>query len=93
MFEVVDAFDVELFQIVQTAPDAMRVRLRLAAAADSDRVWQSVQTEIRRVLDQHGLAHVGVERAEEPPEQAPGGKYRAVIPFQRGEAASRESQP
>lgn len=93
MFEVVDAFDVELFQIVQTAPDAMRVRLRLAAAADPDRVWQSVQTEIRRVLDRHRLAHVNVERAEEPPEQAAGGKYRAVIPFQRGEAASRESQP
>ena len=82
MFEVVDAVDVELFQTVQTAPDAMRVRLRLAAAADSDRVWHSVQTEIRRVLDQHGLAHVRVERADEPPEQAAGGKYRTVIPLQ-----------
>jgi phenylacetate-CoA ligase len=82
MFEVVDAVDVELFQIVQTAPDAMRVRLRLAAAADPNRVWQSVQTEIRRVLDQHGLAHVRVERADEPPEQAAGGKYRTVVPLQ-----------
>ena len=92
MFEVVDAFDVELFQIVQTAPDAMRVRLRLAAAADPDRVWQSVQTEIRRVLDQHGLADVRVERADEPPEQAAGGKYRAVIPFRRAEEKTRERQ-
>lgn len=93
MFEVVDAFDVELFQIVQTAPNEMRVRLRFAANANPDRVWQSVHNEIRRVLDQHGLAHVTVERAEEPPEQAEGGKYRAVIPFRRGEGAPRESQP
>ena len=53
-----------------------------AVKADPDRVWQSVQTEIRRVLDQHGLAHVRVERADQPSEQAAGGKYRTVIPLQ-----------
>lgn len=81
MFEVVDAFEVELFQIVQTAPDAMRVRLRLAAVADPDRVWQKVQTELRRVLEDQGLAQVTVERADEPPEQSAGGKFRTVVPL------------
>lgn len=81
MFEVVDALEVELFQIVQTTATGLRVRLRLAAAADPDRVWQAVHTEITRVLEQHGLRDVTVERAEEPPVQSPGGKYRAVIPL------------
>ena len=81
MFELVDALDVELFQIVQTAPNSMRVRLRLAATADSDRVWRSVDTDLRRVLDQRGLTHVRVERADEPPEQGAGGKYRTVVPL------------
>lgn len=34
-----------------------------------------------RVLEQHGLHDVTVERADEPPVQSPGGKYRAVIPL------------
>lgn len=66
------------------------MRLRFAAAADSDRVWRSVDAEIRRVLDQHGLTHVRVERAKEPPEQAAGGKYRAVIPLERPEKRAGE---
>lgn len=80
MFEVVDSVNVELFQIVQASSTRLRVRLRLAASANADRVWQAVHTEITRVLRDRGLAHVTVERAEEPPEQSAGGKYRAVIP-------------
>ncbi|MEQ1871440.1 MAG: phenylacetate--CoA ligase family protein [Vicinamibacterales bacterium] len=81
MFEVVDAMGVELFQILQTMPVSLRVRLRPAAGADPDRVWQAVHSEITRVLAQHGLDHVTVERAEEPPAQSSGGKYRAIIPL------------
>lgn len=71
---------IELFQIVQVAPTSLRVRLRVADGADPDRVWQAVNTEIRDLLTEHELAHVTVERAEEPPEQSPGGKYWTVIP-------------
>jgi hypothetical protein len=70
-----------MFQIVQTAPTSLRVRLRLAAGADPDHVWQGVRSQISRVLEEHGLAHVTIERAEEPPEQSAGGKYREVIPL------------
>lgn len=79
MFEVVDAQEVELFQIVQTAPTTLRVRLRLAPGADAERVWGAAHAEIRHVLERQALAHVRVERAEEPPEQSAGGKYRTVI--------------
>ena len=72
---------IEMFQIVQTAPTSLRVRLRLAAGAHTEHVWQAVRSEISRVLAEHALAHVTIERAEEPPEQSAGGKYREVIPL------------
>lgn len=74
---------IKLFQIVQTTPTSLRVRLLPAAGADPDRVWQMVYTEIMRLLTEHKLDNVTVEHAEEPPEQAPGGKYRTVIPLRR----------
>lgn len=81
MFEIVDAMGVELFQIVQNSPTSLRVRFRPAAGAASDQVWRAAHTEIARVLAEQGLTHVTIERAEEPPEQSPGGKYRPVIPL------------
>jgi phenylacetate-coenzyme A ligase PaaK-like adenylate-forming protein len=72
---------VELLQIVQTTPTSLRVRLRSAANADPDRVWQVVRAAIVQLLAEHRLNHVTVERAEEPPEQSTGGKYRTVIPL------------
>jgi phenylacetate-coenzyme A ligase PaaK-like adenylate-forming protein len=79
--EVDNVPGVELSQIVQTTPTTLRVRSRYAAGADPDKVWQAVHAEITRLLAEHRLAHVAVERAEEPPEQSAGGKYRTVIPL------------
>lgn len=36
---------------------------------------------IMRLLGEHGLDRVTVERAAEPPEQSCGGKYREIIPL------------
>ena len=72
---------IELSQIVQTTETALRVRLRYAAHVDADRAWQAVHAAIRQLLTEHNLDHVWVERAEEAPEQSPGGKYRTVIPL------------
>lgn len=79
--EVDNVPGVELFQIVQTTPTNLRARLRPASGADPEQVWQAVRGEITRLLSAHNLDHVTVERAEEPPEQSPGGKYRTVIPL------------
>jgi hypothetical protein len=81
MFEIADTAGVELFQIVQTAPTSLRVRLSVATGADPDRVWKATHAEITRLLGEHKLDHVTVERAAEPPEQSPGGKYRQIIPL------------
>ena len=72
---------VDLFQLVQTTPTSLRVRLRIAATADPDRVWTVVKTDLARLLAAHDLHHVTIERADEPPEQSSGGKYRAVLPL------------
>jgi phenylacetate-CoA ligase len=72
---------IELFQIVQGSSTSLRVRLRTAAGADPEAVWQTVQADIKRLLAERKLGHVAVARAEEPPEQSPGGKYRAIIPL------------
>ena len=72
---------IELSQIVQTTPTTLRVRLRPATGADPHRTWQVVRRAIRRLLDDHELDHVTIERAGEPPEQSPGGKYRTAIPL------------
>lgn len=74
---------VELFQIVQSTPTSLRVRLRPRSGSDPDVVWQTVHTELTHLLSEHGLDHVRVDHAEEPPEQSPGGKYRTIIPLRR----------
>jgi len=76
---------VEMSQIMQTTPMTLRVRLRLAASVDPDQVWRSVQNALTRLLSEQKLQGVTVERADEPPQQSTGGKYREVIPL--GEAS------
>ena len=80
-FEVDHLPGVELLQIVQNAPTRLRVRLRPAPGADPDSVWRTVHSELAHLLAAHELDHVTIERAEEPPEQSPGGKYRQVVPL------------
>ncbi len=72
---------VELFQIVQTGPTGLSVRLLPDTGADPERVRAGAREGIAAVLTELGLAHVTVESAPEPPEQTTGGKYRTVIPL------------
>ncbi|WP_432869964.1 hypothetical protein [Microbispora rosea] len=71
------------FQVVQSAPATLRVRLKQADGADPDHVWRSVREEISRLLAEHKAEHVALERAEEPPEQSASGKFRRIIPLAR----------
>ncbi|WP_394827748.1 hypothetical protein [Pendulispora albinea] len=74
---------VELFQIVQTAPETLRVRLQPRAGADPEKVWRDAHLALSSMLTKHGLAHVAIERGTEPPELSPGGKLQSVIPLGR----------
>lgn len=72
---------IRLFQIVQTTPTNLRVRMLSEANANPDHMWKAVHDRIIRLLAEHKLDHVAVERAEELPQQTSGGKYRTVIPL------------
>ncbi|TDD02960.1 phenylacetate--CoA ligase family protein [Nonomuraea deserti] len=70
----------ELFQIVQTSPATLRLRLLPAPGIDPEALWQSTQTRLSELLARHRLGHVRLERAAEPPQHSAGGKVRTVIP-------------
>jgi phenylacetate-CoA ligase len=72
---------IEQYQVVQTTPATLRVRVRPADGFDPDHVWHVVRGELTRLLTEHKVEHVTLERAEEPPEPAPSGKYRRVVPL------------
>lgn len=80
---------VERFQVVQATPNTLRVRLLVEAGADPEAVWQAVRDGLTRLLADHRLGHVRLERAEEPPEQSAGGKYRPVIPLEPNREAGQ----
>jgi len=69
------------FQIVQTAPASLQVRLQPAANTDPQHLWERVRDALTRLLADRGLGHVTVQPAPEPPQRSPGGKYRTVIPL------------
>jgi len=75
---------IERLQIVHVEPTRLRVRMRPTAGADPDRVWQSLLGQLDRLFAERSLRHVAVERADEPPQQSIGGKYREIIPLQQG---------
>lgn len=73
---------IDLAQIVHAAPSVLRVRLRTTEGADPERVWRNALTDLHDVLERQG-AKVHLIQAVEPPQPTAGGKYRAVLPFQR----------
>ncbi|ACG80221.1 coenzyme F390 synthetase (plasmid) [Phenylobacterium zucineum HLK1] len=72
---------ITLFQIAQTAPETLELRLQVASTANEDAVWREAETGLRKVLAAHGLEQVALERGGDPPEQGHGGKFREVIPL------------
>ena len=70
------------FQLVQTAPSTLRVRLRPADGADPAAVRVAVHRELGGLLEGYGLPGITLEDAEEAPAQdSRGGKFRTVIPL------------
>jgi phenylacetate-CoA ligase len=72
---------VALFQILQSAPAELTVRLQPTPSADPEQTWAQVHRELIDLLTRSGLAHVVVHRATDTPQPATGGKYRLVQPF------------
>lgn len=71
------------YQIAQTEPATLSVRLQVAPAASDDGVWRAVRTDLTSLLAAHGLDQVTIERAQEAPMQNAGGKFRTILPLER----------
>ncbi|WP_427892733.1 phenylacetate--CoA ligase family protein [Kribbella sp. GL6] len=64
------------YQLVQSDPCTLRVRLRPA-----DTTWDVVRAELTQLLAERKVVGVTIERADEPPQREPGGKFRRVVPL------------
>lgn len=73
---------VQQYQIVQTGPSGLALRLRTTAGADEAAVRQRVGDTLAELLRRYGLGQVTVDHVREPPQQSAGGKYRTVIPWE-----------
>lgn len=72
---------ITLFQIAQTAPQTLELRLQVAPTANEDAVWGEAEAGLRSVLAAHGLEQVTLKRGGELPKQGRGGKFREIIPL------------
>jgi phenylacetate-CoA ligase len=77
---------IELSQVVQTSPTSIRVRLTTAASADPELVWSRVHGDLQSSLATQHLGNVTIERATEPPQLSPNGKYRLIIALASSQA-------
>jgi phenylacetate-CoA ligase len=67
-------------QLIQTGPASIRLRLEPKPGADVEQVWRDAAANLRAYLARQGLANIGLDRVDEPPEpSARSGKFRQVI--------------
>jgi hypothetical protein len=70
---------VRRFQVIQTGPAALTVRLEAVTADEEDIVWKAVEARLHSYLAAQGLATVSIQRTGEPPLRDPrSGKFRHV---------------
>ena len=75
---------IDLWQVAQTGPRMIEIRLRIESGADAGGVRRAGSEAIDGMLAKHGLGDVAVEQSAEAPEQSAGGKFRHVIPLRSG---------
>lgn len=70
---------VKRFQVIQTAPATLRIRLEIIPGTDDRQVWENVASRLREYLTAQGLSSAGIEKASEPPmRDEVSGKFRQV---------------
>jgi phenylacetate-CoA ligase len=79
-----DVAAISRYQIVQTGPATLRVRLQVADGVDADRTWAGVHAALTGFLTDRGAGSVEVERGNEEPQPTAGGKLRKVVPLDQG---------
>jgi phenylacetate-CoA ligase len=68
------------FQLVQSGPAQLTVRLRAVDGRPADIVWEAVAGRLRSFLGAQGLADVTIERDTRPPDElGASGKFHQVV--------------
>jgi phenylacetate-coenzyme A ligase PaaK-like adenylate-forming protein len=77
------------FQVIQTSPTGLKIRVEITEGADPDGVWQGVCERVQRYFTQQNTAPVTIMRdALEPAPDPRSGKFRHVF-----KAANIQAQP
>lgn len=67
------------FQVIQTAPTKLKMRLEVKAGSHLNSVWESIEQRVCSFLGSQGLSNIAVLRSSELPSRDPfGGKFRHV---------------
>jgi phenylacetate-coenzyme A ligase PaaK-like adenylate-forming protein len=67
------------FQLIQTAPRRLSLRLEAEPSAEAATVWSAAEAQLRRYLAERGLVDIAIEHsAQAPRPNARGGKLRHV---------------
>lgn len=70
---------VQRFQIIQTGPSTLKIRMETNPDAPRIKTWNAVNSEMRKFLREQGLSDIDVQLAEELPIRDPrSGKFRHV---------------
>lgn len=79
------------FQVIQTVPATLTVRLEVKVGADSCQVWETTIRRLRDYLLAQGVPSVQLERATDPPRRdRVSGKFRQVrSELQRNEEGAK----
>jgi phenylacetate-coenzyme A ligase PaaK-like adenylate-forming protein len=72
---------IALFQIEQTTPTELLLRLQPTPGADPEQTWRAAHHELADLLATSALGHVTIRRANHGPRPATGGKYRLIQPL------------
>jgi len=82
---------VQRYQIIQTAPAVLSVRIEAAPGIESRHVRAAASKSLREYLKAQGLPSVRIEQASEPPTRDPvTGKFRQVWADLRHDRSSRQ---
>lgn len=74
-----DTPGVHRFQVIQTAPAVLSIRLEVVPGSDGGQVWDRVARRLQDYLATQGLSFVAVRQSLEPPHCNPiSGKFRQV---------------
>lgn len=85
---------VQRFQLIQTTPLTLQVRLKADPELDDGQVWKIVEERLHAYLETHGLPTVKIERSEVlPGPSAVSAKYRHVWSELCAQQPEKEGKP